>query len=416
MSLLELDAAAYDWERFFARPEQLPPPGDWYVWLFLAGRGSGKSRASAEWIRRQAELGRGPMALVGRTAADVRDVMIEGSGGLMSVCPPWWRPKYEPSKRRLTFPNGVIATAYSAEEGDALRGPSHAVAWCDELASWKYWNAWDMLMMTLRVGDNPQCVVSTTPRPLAALRKLSTQPGVVVTRGTTYDNADNLAPGFMDAIIAKYAGTTLGRQELLAEMLSEIPGALWRRKDIDDHRVDAAPDLVRVVVGVDPSVTSGSDSDECGVVAVGKSYAGHYYVLKDWSGVMSPDTWARRAVTLYQELRADRVVAEVNQGGDLVGRLIYSIDDTTAYTAVHASKGKRARAEPVAALYERGLVHHQGIHTHLEDQLCNFVPGQSDGSPDRLDAMVWAFTELMEHDSPAVAPAYDDTGASRWRV
>jgi predicted phage terminase large subunit-like protein len=395
-----------DW-RFWARPSQLPPENAWRVWLLMAGRGFGKTRTGAEWVRAQVEEGRARrIALVAPTAADVRDVMIEGESGLLAIAPDHCRPEYEPSKRRLTWPNGAVATCFSAEEPDRLRGPQHDAAWCDELASWRHAETWDMLMLGLRLGADPRCVVTTTPKPIRLLRQLLGDSGVVVTRGSTWENRDNLAPAFLAEIVRRYEGTRLGRQELEAELLDDVPGALWTRAAIDRAKVSIAPALRRVVVAVDPALSAGEDSDETGIVVAALGQDGQGYVLDDLSGRFPPHGWARRAVAAYHAHKADRVVAEVNNGGDLVEATIRMIDAGASFRAVHASRGKAVRAEPVAALYEQGRVHHVGSFPALEDQMCAFAPSfdrHAVGySPDRLDALVWALSDLM------VGPA--DTG------
>lgn len=396
-SLSEAQARAFlhDW-RFWARPNQLPPPGDWRTWLLLAGRGFGKTRTITEWVRDEVQSGRcGRVALVAPTVADVRDVLVEGESGILAVSPDDARPTYEPSKRRLTWGNGAIATTYSADEPDRLRGPQHDRAACDEIAAWRYPETWDMLMFGLRLGDDPKAAVATTPRPVRLVRELLASPTTVVTRGTTYENAGNLAPAFLEQIVAKYEGTRLGRQELNAELLDDVPGALWSRQAVDDLRRPDHPDLTRVVVAVDPAVTSGEDADETGIVVAGLGVDGRGYVLADLTCRLSPDGWARRAVTAYHAHRADRLVAEVNNGGDLVERVVRTVDRDVSYKAVHASRGKQTRAEPVAALYEQGKVSHVGSLPDLEDQMCSYTPDGYDGSPDRVDALVWALTELM---------------------
>ena len=391
------ERAIYQWP-LWARDNQLPPRGEWAVWLLMAGRGFGKTRTGAEWVRRQAESGRaGRIALVARTPADVRDVMIEGDSGLLSVCPPWNRPKYEPSKRRLTWGNGAFALAFSGHEPDQLRGPQFDAAWCDELASWQYpRQTWDNLMFGLRLGRNPQCVVTTTPKPIEILRELLEREDVRVTRGSTYENSAFLAAGFLDQIERRYEGSRTGRQEIFAEMLDEAEGALWRRDWIESARTRTAPDLRRIVVAIDPAVTSNANSDETGIIAAGRDERGHAHVLADASGRMSPDGWARRAIALYRERRADRIIAEVNNGGDLARHTLKIAADgaPVPFKQVFASRGKYARAEPVAALYEQGKVHHVGAFPQLEDQMCAWEPG-SDVSPDRADALVWAITELL---------------------
>jgi phage terminase large subunit-like protein len=385
--------ARYRWT-LQARPNQLPPPGSWRTWLVLAGRGFGKTRTGGEWIRSQAESGQcARLALVAPTAADARDVMVEGESGILAIAPPWNRPRYEPSKRRLTWPNGAIATLYSADEPERLRGPQHDGAWCDELGSWRYAEAWDMLMFGLRLGTDPRCVVTTTPKPKKLLLDLLKAESTETTRGSTYENRANLAQAFLEQIVAKYEGSRLGRQELHAEVLEDVEGALWQRQQLDDLRVATAPELVRVVVAVDPAVTSGEDSDETGIVVAGLGVDGHGYVLRDRSGRFSPDAWMRRAVATFHEAQADRLVAETNNGGDLVETVLRTVDRSIPFTKVHASRNKQTRAEPVAALYEQGRVHHVGSLPELEDQLCGWVPG--DKSPDRLDACVWALTFLM---------------------
>lgn len=401
--------ARHDWRRI-ARPEQLAPVGDWRVWLLLAGRGFGKSRTGAEWVRSQAESGAARrIALVAATSADVRDVLVEGESGLLAIAPPHARPVYEPSKRRLTWPNGVIATTYSADEPDRLRGPQHDAGWCDELAAWRYPDAWDQLMFGLRLGTDPRVVVTTTPRPTPLVRQLVRSPSTHVTRGSTYDNRANLAPAFFDQIVTRYEGTRLGRQELNAEILDDAPGALWSRAMLDGSRVDRAPlALRRVVVAVDPAVTSTESSDETGVVVAGVGTDGHGYVIADHTGKYSPADWARLAVRLYREHKADRIVAESNQGGDMVAHTIRTVDPGAPVKLVHASRGKRTRAEPVAALYEQGRVHHVGVLAALEDQLCTWDASTSEASPDRLDALVWALTDLVvvhAYGEPAKAPA-----------
>lgn len=396
----EAEALWHDWE-FWARPNQLPPAGDWRTWLLLAGRGFGKTRCGAEWVREQMESGMcSRVALVAPTAADVRDVMVEGESGILAVCPPSSKPLYEPSKRRLTWPNGALATTYSADEPDRLRGPQHDGAWADELAAWKYPEAWDQLMFGLRLGADPRAVVTTTPRPVGVIRDLLKSDTTETTRGSTYENEENLAAVFLEKVVAKYEGTRLGRQELAGELLDDIPGSLWTRQMIDEAHNDSAPNMKRVVVAIDPAVTSGEDSDMTGIVVAGVGVDGRGYVLADRTCRLSPDGWAKRAVEAYEEFNADRIVAEVNNGGDMVEGVIRSAAPRIPYKKVHASRGKRVRAEPIAALYEQGKVGHVGELQELEDQMCSFVPEGYDGSPDRVDSLVWAMTELMLDASP----------------
>lgn len=386
-------AIAYDW-RVMGRDDQQPPPGDWPVWLIKAGRGYGKTRTGSEWVRMVAESNpRARIALVGPTAADVRDVMVEGESGIRACAPPWAQPVYEPSKRRLTWPNGAIATTYSADEPDRLRGPQHTHAWCDEAAAWRYPDAWDMLMMGLRLGELPQAVVTTTPRPVPLMKTIQNWPGCIVTRGRTADNASNLAPTFLTSLMAKYEGTRLGRQELEGEDLDDNPDALWQRDALDANRVRQWPELTRIVVAIDPAVTSRDDSDETGIIVAGLGADRRGYVLADLSGRHKPDAWGRIAINAYHEWKADRIVAESNQGGEMVSHVLRTIDGDVPVRLVHASRGKVARAEPVAALYEQGRVSHVGTLAKLEDQLCTWSQGQA--SPDRMDALVWAVTELM---------------------
>lgn len=388
------DWSKYDWQAI-ARASQLAPPGKWSVWLILAGRGWGKTLTGAQWVRRQVEhYGRRRLALVGRTPYDVRDVMIEGQSGILAISRPDNRPKYEPSKRRLTWPNGAIATAYSSVEPDQLRGPQHDGAWGDEVAAWEHDETLVNLMLGLRLGSDPRVVFTTTPKPVKHLHDLLVLPSAVVTRGSTYENLDNLAPTFRDQIISRYEGTRIGRQELDGELLEDIEGALFTYDLIDAARVREAPDLKRIVVAIDPAVSANEGSDETGIIVAGLGYNGHAYILEDLSGRFSPDTWARRAVDAYHRHKADRVVAEVNNGGALVQQTIRTVEPSISYKAVHASRGKAIRAEPIAALYEQGKVHHVGIFNDLETQMAGWVPGDKN-SPDRLDALVWALTEVI---------------------
>jgi len=370
------------------------------VWLLLAGRGFGKTRTGAEYVRVAVEEGRARrVALVAPTASDARSVMVEGESGLLSISRRRWRPIYEPSLCRLTWPNGAIATTYSADEPNRLRGPQHDLAWCDELAAWRYPAAWDMLMFGLRLGEDPRVVVTTTPRPIKLIRDLLADPKVVTTRGRTVENRANLAPAFLEQIVKRYEGTRLGRQKLDAEILDDMPGALWQRGLIEAARTSAAPDLARVVVAIDPAAASSDGADETGIIVAGRDSGGHGYVLADASGRYAPAEWARTAIAAYRAHGADRIVAEINNGGEMVEATLRMIDPNVPFGAVRASRGKVARAEPVAALYEQGRVHHIGALPQLEDQMCAFSSGfdrQAAGySPDRVDALVWALTELL---------------------
>lgn len=380
-------------------PHQLPPEGDWRIWLLLGGRGAGKTRAGSEWVTGRVVGGHARrVALVGPTAADVRDVMVEGESGILACAPAGFRPEYEPSKRRLTWPNGALATTYSADEPDRLRGPQHDLAWCDEVAAWRFPAAWDMLLFGLRLGTDPRLLATTTPRPVRLIRDLMApdRADVAVRRGSTYANRDHLAPAFMEQILRRYEGTRLGRQEIEAELLADVPGALWTRATLDDGRVTRHPELARVVVAVDPEASSAEGAAETGIVVAGLGTDGHGYVLADLSLRASPATWGAAVVAAYHTHAADRVLGEVNNGGEMIERVIRTTPggDRLPYTALHASRGKQARAEPVAGLYEQGRVHHVGVFPDLEDQLCNWVQGAG-ASPDRLDALVWALTALL---------------------
>lgn len=338
------------------------------------------------------------IAIVGRTAADVRDVMIEGESGVLRINP---EINYEPSKRRLTWPNGSTATTFTADKPDQLRGPQHHFAWCDELATWRYPETWDMLMLGLRLGQKPRALVTTTPRPIPIIRDLVERDGqdVAVVRGTTYENLDNLAPTFKSQILRKYEGTRLGRQELEAALLEDVPGALWTRRMLDDLRRDAPP-FKRVVVAVDPAVTAEEGSDETGIIVCGKGEDDKGYVIEDLSGRYTPNEWARQVANAYRIHGANTVIAEVNNGGDLVERNIKSADRSISVTQVRAARGKYTRAEPIAAYYEQKRIYHAGSFPELEDQMCTWVPG--DKSPDRVDALVWGMTELMTKGLPAM--------------
>lgn len=400
-SLLADTLADGGW-RAKARHEQLPPQGDaWNGWLFVGGRGAGKTRTGSEWVCEAVETGEAKrIALVAPTSHDARHVMVEGESGILSIAPAWNRPDYEPSRRKLTWKNGAEAFTFSSEEADRLRGPQFDLAWADELAAWTDPQAcWDMLMFGLRLGSHPRWLATTTPRPIKLLKELLLRKDVVVSRATTFDNASNLASTFLEAVKARYEGTRLGRQELNAELLSDTPGSLWQLDWLDKGRVARAPELKRIVVAIDPAVSNTEGSDETGIIVAGVGHDDHGYVLADLSGRYGPRDWAIKAVRAYRDHRADRIVAEKNQGGDMVETTLRMVDASVPYRAVHASRGKVTRAEPISALYEQGKVHHVGTFSTLEDQLCGFTSdfdrNRAGYSPDRLDALVWCLTELM---------------------
>ena len=393
-----------------AHDHQRPPDGDWTTWLILGGRGAGKTRAGAEWIRAIVERPRcamhandngaaGMIALVAQSYADAREVMIEGPSGVRAVCAAGSRPEYEVSRRRLVWPNGAVAHCFSAEDPDGLRGYQFDAAWSDELCAWRYPDAtWSNLQLALRLGTKPRQLATTTPRPSALIKRLIKAQTTAVTRATSFDNAANLSQAFFTEITAAFEGTALARQELYGEIIEETPGALWTWSMIETARISAAPKLSRIVVSVDPAITSGPDADECGVVVAGVYGEGHdatAYVLADRSTRgLSPRGWAERVIAAYDEFEADRIVVEANQGGEMARDVIAQIDPSAAVKTVYASRGKRLRAEPVAALYERGRVRHVGAFAALEDQMASF-DGNAAKSPDRLDALVWAIADLM---------------------
>ena len=380
------------WRDIWARDSQLEPPGDWLTWLLLAGRGWGKTKTGGEWIAERVNDGKARrIALVGRTPADVRDVMIEGESGILACYPINERPEYEPSKRRMTWKNGAIAHTFTSYEPDQLRGPQFDTAWSDELAAWKYVReTWDNLQLGLRLGK-PRQVITTTPRPISIIKELMKLQSTVVTYGTTYDNLENLAPNFRAQILARYEGTTLGRQELEGQLLDDLPGALWKRKDI---RYREPTDLIRIMVAIDPAVSSKEDSDETGIIVGGINANKKGFVLADGSLRASPEQWASKAIMLYRQFNADLIVAEKNQGGDLVASTLRTVDPNVPVKLVNASKGKHTRAQPISSLYEQERVYHCKQFQELEDQMCTWLQ-DDEKSPDRMDAMVWLFTELM---------------------
>lgn len=378
-----------------ARDKQLIPEGDWTTWLILAGRGWGKTRVGAETIR-EWKNDNPIIHLIARTAADARDTMVEGESGILACSPPDDRPLYEPSKRRLTWNNGAKAILYSAEEPDALRGPQCYKAWADETASWKYdQDTWDMLQMGLRLGNKPQCVVTTTPKPTKLVRELVKDKHTFITKGTTYENKANLANTFFDFVIKKYEGTTLGRQELNAELLEDVEGALWKMSNIEANRVSVLPDLKRIVIPIDPAATSKQDSDETGIVPVGLGYDGIGYVLEDLSGIYTPNKWAEISISAYDSHKADRIIGEANNGGDMIEAIIRNIDKSVSYRKVWASRSKQTRAEPIASLYEQNRVKHFGNLALLETEMTTWDAMEGTKSPNRIDSLVWGLTELM---------------------
>lgn len=418
----EADDLLHTWE-LWARPNQLEPDpilpsGEtWTTWLILAGRGFGKTRCGAETIIKWVREGHcRRIALVAEDSADARDVMVEGDSGIIACSPRDFKPKYEPSKRRLTWPNGAIATLFSAEDYDSLRGPQFDGAWCDELCKWRYaQEAWDNLQFGLRLGDHPKQIVTTTPKPLRLLKDIILRSDTAITKGSTMENLVNLAPPFRKAVVDKYAGTRIGRQELEAEILDDVPGALWSRVMIDETRirpVDSVtpvvlPHFQRIIISVDPAKEISESANETGIMVVGKDGNGHGYVLEDLSIAGTPEEWGRIAVRAFDDWDADMIVYEANQGGEMVAAVLRgaakSLKDDGLRTAdfvplkdVHATRGKYVRAEPVSQLYEQKKIHHVGTFPELEDQLVEYTPDQSMGySPDRMDALVWGFTELL---------------------
>lgn len=418
-----------DW-KFLARTEQLPPAAQYKFWLYMAGRGSGKTRTGAEWTKDLVRLGYNRIGMIAPTAADARDVMVEGESGLLAVCNDWdrdikgnltGRPIYEPSKRRVTWENGAMATLYSADEPERLRGPQHSALWMDELAAWRRMETFDQAMFGLRLGKSPRVFISTTPKPKPLIKRLyaraldEADTEVVMTSGSSERNAVNLAPGVIEELRDMYAGSELGRQELDGVLLEELEGALWSRKMIDQQRFEVMPTLLdpdfyflRIVVGVDPATTDKEGSDETGIIVAALGSDNHAYVLADYSGKYSPKGWGDKVAEAFNIWQADSVVAEVNQGGDMVKHVLEASDANMPIKMVHASRGKLARAEPVAQKYEQKLVHHVGYPVlmadgskneghldNLEDQMCTWERLSATYSPDRIDALVWCIHELM---------------------
>lgn len=385
------------WWEFWARPEQLIPAGDWTTWLVMAGRGFGKTRVLSEAARTWIKTNR-YVNMIGATADDARDILIEGESGILACCPKHERPLYKKSERKLLWPNGATSLIFTADEPERLRGKQHMKLLCDEVAAWRYPDAWTQARLGLRLGKKPQCIVATTPRPRPLVRELLDAKTTLVTRGSTYDNSANLAQDWLDTIITQYEGTRLGRQELDGQLLTDTPGALWKIAQFDECRVPGLPSgvkLVRVVVAVDPAVSSSAESDETGIVVVGLGSDGFGYVLADYSGQHTPQQWASKVVEAYREHQADCVVVEVNQGGDLVSANLRSVDANLPIRTVHASRGKVLRAEPIASLYEQLKVRHLKNLGRLEDQMSSWSPVDAKRSPDRLDACVYGLTEVM---------------------
>jgi predicted phage terminase large subunit-like protein len=398
-------ALQYDWS-FWGRPEQLSPK-QWgkngcFIWNLRMGRGAGKTRTGSELFIHAIRFGGYKFPnLAGATAEDVREIMIEGESGILACAPPDFMPEFIPSLKKLIWPNGVETHIYYGSEPNKARGPQSDYLWCDELAKWQFAEeTFDNLLMGLRLGPNPLCMVTSTPKPtrfLIDLEKRVDKQGrncTVVTRGRTKDNYKNLSPVFISTIISKYEGTRLGRQELEGEFLDDNPDALWKRSDIDKNKVREIPQLIYVVIGIDPAATSKAGSDDTGIIAAGKDNMGNYYVLDDYTLHDTPQKWGEAAITAYNKHHANLIIGETNNGGEMVENTIRQIDPRVPFRAVHASRGKETRSEPVSALYEQGKVHHFGNFSELEDQLCEWAPG-ADKSPDRLDALVWAITFLM---------------------
>lgn len=402
----------WDW-RFWARPNQIAPEGDWQTWMALAGRGFGKTEAGAQWIRERVKGGARSIALVAETQKDLEEVMV---ARIIAVHPPDEAPSVRFKPVRMIWPNGAIALGYNGTEPNQLRGPEFDTAWVDELAKYRYAReTWDMLQFTMRSGDDPRAFVTTTPRPIPVIKEILADPATVVSRGSTFDNAANLPAQFLGRLKERYAGTRLGRQELEAEILDDVPGALWTRAMIDVALSPVTvPDMQRIVVAVDPSGTGGGDGgDSIGIVVAGKGRDGRAYVLADRTCNLSPAGWGRVAVQAYHEFGADRIIAERNFGGAMVEHVIRTADPLASYEEVVASRGKAVRAEPVAALYEQGRVTHVASMPDLEDQMCQMAGDGylGEGSPDRLDAMVWALSSLMLGDTVPIIVSREQAAA-----
>lgn len=382
-----------------ARPEQITPECDWRIWLVLAGRGWGKTRTGAEDIAHFALWNdEARIAVIAPTYADARDTCVEGESGLLRALPHECIVKWNRSMGEIWLFNGSRIKLFSADQPERLRGPQHHRVWCDELGAWPTSDAFDQMWFGLRLGHDPHVIITTTPRNTAVIRDLFKRKthDLHLTKGRTMDNAQHLSPRVLDALTERYAGTRLGRQELEAELLEDTEGAMWNRALIDANRVQTVPELKRVIVAIDPALSSGEDSDETGIIAAARGADGLLYVLSDWSGRYAPDAWAARAVMLYQDMRAQMIVAEVNAGGELVEKMLRQIAPQVLFKPVRALRGKAERAMPIAALYEQSRVRHVGSLALLEDQMCRFTGNAGSKSPDRVDALVWALTELSE--------------------
>lgn len=408
----EAELLAYDWD-WYGRPNQMWPAGDWTYWMVMAGRGFGKTRVGSEWIKNSVKTNK-YCNLMGATSDDAIDIMVEGDSGILSICNKYERPTFKKSDKKLIWPNGAISLIFSAEEPERLRGKQHMKLWADELGAWRYQDSWDQAIFGLRLGRNPQACITTTPRPTELIKSIVKDKATIITRGSTYDNRSNLAPSFFNKVIEKYEGTRLGRQELNAELLENNENALWNLKMLDDLRVKEYTSFARVVVAIDPAVTSNENSDLTGIVVAAKGEDGHYYIIDDLTLLGKPSEWATKAINAYHQYKADRIIAEVNNGGDLVEDVIRNIDNNVSYKKVSATRGKILRAEPIAALYEQGKVHHIGTFSKLEDQMCNFAGSDiRQKSPDRLDALVWALTELSENKNGGFLDYIDEYNASK---
>ncbi len=407
----EVVDASTDWF-LQARREQIPPLWDWFVWIIMAGRGFGKNFAGSNWLINEHVSGHAKNSgIIAATSADLRRFCVEGPSGILSQAPDWFRPSYKPATSKLVWPDGATTSLFTSEIPDRLRGPNLDKVWCDELAAWRYLDdTWDMLQLCLRYGDKPQCLVTTTPRPKKILRDLLKRVrsedlpdgNVALSFGSTYDNADNLPGRYIEEITSLYKGTRLERQEIYGELLDEFEGSLWSYKLLDECRVSEHPILTRIGIGVDPAITSNEDSDLTGIVAAGTAANRQGYVIGEHSLRGSPEQWGMKVAALYHDLNADFVVAEQNQGGEMVESTIRAVDSSVNVRLVHASKGKVTRAEPISAMYEQNRIHHVGTFAALEDEMCLFLPGEikqkSRGkkSPDRADALVYVLTELMD--------------------